>query len=214
MERENGDLGGAPAQERGGGEPRGERAPAVLREMIAHLRQDRARLCRECARHIAEGRLMTAMTQQQIHDEATAALDGYLAALELATPEAQQAHARDLAARLLSRGAEAQEVIGIALLLRDVLVGSLLASRRADVAHPSRILEAYEPAAARFAGALAIVLLKEREGLVRQQQGAILELLEIAAAHQSGALAVSARGELPSPEGPEPRARAGGCSES
>lgn len=167
---------------------RAEPDPAALGELTAHLGRHRARLVDEWVHRIAGDRLLPAMARSEIGRAAEAAFDGYLAALR-AGPGAVRAYARDLCSRLLSRGAEIHDVMGIVLLLRDVLVRSLLQGTGKDPARLSRIVDAHEPAAESLPYAVAIALLEERERIIREQQVAIRELLEAAAARQSGASA-------------------------
>src|SRR5256886_14340823 len=94
-------------------------------------------------------RSLTAMTQEEIFAEATLVYDSYFAALETGTFEALQAYARNLSERIIPRGVETHEVVGIVLLLRDVLARSLFAKYQADYEKLNRILDAYEPAANR-----------------------------------------------------------------
>ena len=151
-------------------------APELLRELVAHLRQNRTQLREEWLRRIAETRLLTAMTKEEIFAEATSVYDSYVEALETGTFEALQAYARNLSERIIPRGVETHEVIGIVLLLRDVLARSLFAKYQADFEKLNRILDAYEPAANRIANTVAVGFVQERERVIRQQQEAIREL--------------------------------------
>ncbi|HXJ46635.1 MAG TPA: STAS domain-containing protein [Candidatus Dormibacteraeota bacterium] len=156
--------------------PRNEAPPELLRELVAHLRQNRTQLREEWLRRISETRLLTAMTKEEIFAEATSVYDSYVEALETGTFEALQAYARNLSERIIPRGVETHEVIGIVLLLRDVLARSLFAKYQADFEKLNRILDAYEPAANRIANTVAVGFVQERERVIRQQQEAIREL--------------------------------------
>src|SRR5215475_765753 len=145
----------------------------LLRELVAHLRQNRTQLREEWARRITEAKLLTVMGQEEIFAEATAVYDNYVEALESGTFEALQAYARNLSERIIPRGVETDEVIGIVLLLRDVLARSLFAKYQADFALLNRILDAYEPAANRIANTVAVGFVQERERVIREQQEAI-----------------------------------------
>jgi len=155
---------------------RNEAPPELLRELVAHLRQNRTHLREEWLRRISETRLLTAMTKEEIFAEATSVYDSYVEALETGTFEALQAYARNLSERIIPRGVETHEVIGIVLLLRDVLARSLFAKHQADFEKLNRILDAYEPAANRIANTVAVGFVQERERVIRQQQEAIREL--------------------------------------
>ncbi|TLZ31811.1 MAG: anti-anti-sigma factor, partial [Gammaproteobacteria bacterium] len=112
----------------------------LLRELVAHLRQNRTLLREEWVARIAEAQLLTAMTQEEIFAEATSVYDSYVAALETGTFEALQAYARNLSERIIPRGVETHEVVGIVLLLRDVLARSLFAKYQTDFEKLNRIL--------------------------------------------------------------------------
>lgn len=155
---------------------RSEASSELLRELVAHLRQNRTQLREEWVGRISETRLLTAMTKDEIFAEATSVYDSYVEALETETFEALQAYARNLSERIIPRGVETHEVVGIVLLLRDVLARSLFAKYQADFNKLNRILDAYEPAANRIANTVAVGFVQERERVIRQQQEAIREL--------------------------------------
>ena len=158
------------------GDPPAESTAALMRELVAHLRETRTQLRQEWARRILEARLLTAMTQEEIFAEATSVYDNYVEALETGTFEALQAYARNLSERIIPRGVETNEVVGIVLLLRDVLARSLFAKYHTDFNVLNRILDAYEPAANRIAITVAVGFVQERERTIREQQEAIREL--------------------------------------
>jgi rsbT co-antagonist protein RsbR len=153
-----------------------EGTAALLRELVAHLRENRTQLREEWARRITESRLLTAMTKDEIFAEATSVYDNYVEVLETGSVEALQAYARNLSERIIPRGVETNEVVGIVLLLRDVLARSLFSKYRADFGLLNRVLDAYEPAANRIANTVAVGFVQERERIIRQQQEAIREL--------------------------------------
>src|SRR5213075_3124160 len=148
----------------------------LLRELVAHLRQNRTQLREEWVNRISETRLLTAMTKEEIFAEATSVYDSYVEALETHTLEALQAYAQNLSERIIPRGVETHEVVGIVLLLRDVLARSLFATYHEDFNKLNRILDAYEPAANRIAITVAVGFVQERERIIREQQEAIREL--------------------------------------
>src|ERR671914_330233 len=94
-------------------------------------------------------------------------------ATETGSVEALQAYARDLSERIIPRGVETDEVVGIVLLLRDVLARSLFEKYQSDFGILNRVLDAYEPAANRIANTVAVSYVRERERIIRQQQDAI-----------------------------------------
>jgi rsbT co-antagonist protein RsbR len=149
---------------------------ALLRELVSHLRQHRTELREEWARRITQAKLLTAMSNDEIFAEATSVYDNYVEALETGTFEALQAYARNLSERIIPRGVQTDEVVGIVLLLRDVLARSLFAKYQNDFKLLNRILDAYEPAANRIANTVAVGFVQERERIIRQQQEAIREL--------------------------------------
>ena len=56
-------------------QPLSESSIALLRELVAHLRQSRTQLREEWARRITEAQLLTAMSKDEIFAEATAVYD-------------------------------------------------------------------------------------------------------------------------------------------
>ena len=149
---------------------------ALRSELVAHLREARTQLRQEWARRILEARLLTAMTQEEIFAEATSVYDNYVEALETDSFEALQTYARSLSERIIPRGVETNEVVGIVLLLRDVLARSLFSKYHADFDILNHVLDAYEPAANRIAITVAVGFVQERERTIREQQEAIREL--------------------------------------
>jgi rsbT co-antagonist protein RsbR len=152
----------------------GEASAALLRELVAHLRQNRTQLREEWARRITEAQLLTAMTKDEIFTEATSVYDNYVEVLETGSVEALQAYARDLSERIIPRGVETHEVVGIVLLLRDVLARSLFKKYQGELLN--EVLDAYEPAANRIANTVAVSFVQQRERVIRQQEEAIREL--------------------------------------
>src|SRR5438309_7173291 len=153
-----------------------ETSAALLRELVAHLRQNRTHLREEWARRITDAQLLTAMSKEEIFSEATTVYDNYVAVLETGSVEAFQDYARNLSERIIPRGVETHEVLGIVLLLRDVLARSLFEKYQSDFDLLNRVLDAYEPAANRIANTVAVGFVQERERIIRQQQEAIREL--------------------------------------
>src|ERR1700757_2764024 len=149
----------------------------LLPQLVQHLRQNRTVLREEWARRIAEAELLTAMSPEELFSEATAVYDNYVEVLETGSVEALQAYARDLSERIIPRGVETDEVLGIVLLLRDVLARSLFEKYQSDFEMLNRVLDAYEPAANRIANTVGVSFVQERERIIRQQQEAIRELL-------------------------------------
>src|SRR5213592_841148 len=145
----------------------------LLRELVAHLRQHRTELREEWARRITDAKLLTAMSREEIFAEATSVYNNYVETLETGTLETLHAYARNLSERIIPRGVETHEVVGIVLLLRDVLARSLFAKYRSDFKLLNRILDAYEPAANRIANTVAVGFVQERERVIREQQEAI-----------------------------------------
>jgi len=158
------------------GQPTLESTTALLRELVSILRENRTELRQEWARRITESRLLTAMTREEIFAEATTVYDNYVAVLETGSVEALQAYARDLSERIIPRGVETQEVLGVVLLLRDVLARALFKKYQLNFDLLNQVLDAYEPAANRIANTVAVGFVQERERIIRQQQEAIREL--------------------------------------
>ena len=157
-------------------EARGDDEDVLLPELVAHLREHRTRLRQEWTGRIGEAHLLQAMTNQEVAAETTSVYDNYVEVLETGSVEALQHYARDLSERIIPRGVETNEVVGIVLLLRDVLARSLFEKYQRDFGLLNRVLDAYEPAANRIANTVAVSFVDERERVIRQQQDAILEL--------------------------------------
>lgn len=151
-------------------------AAAVMPELVAHLRENRTQLREEWARRITEAKLLTAMTKDEIFAEATSIYDNYVDVLETGAVEALGAYARNLSERIIPRGVETNEVVGIVLLLRDVLARSLFKKYESNFDVLNRVLDTYEPAANRIAVTVAVGFVQERERIIREQQRAIREL--------------------------------------
>jgi rsbT co-antagonist protein RsbR len=148
----------------------------LLPQLVAHLREHRTRLRQEWATRIHQAHLLQAMTAQEMAAETTLVYDNYVEVLETGSVEALQHYARDLSERIIPRGVETHEVVGIVLLLRDVLARSLFEKYQRDFALLNRVLDAYEPAANRIANTVAVSFVEERERIIRQQQDSIREL--------------------------------------
>src|SRR5919197_2432883 len=154
----------------------GSRAPTrrkLLREPVAHLRRNREQLRTDWARRIQEAQLLTAMSKREIYSETEAVYDNYLEVLETGSVQAMKAYAQNLSGRIIPRGVETHEVLGIVLLLRDVLARSLFKKYHRDMEMLERILDAYEPAANRIANTVGVSFVEERERIIRQQREAM-----------------------------------------
>src|SRR2546426_3914582 len=133
-----------------------ESTAALLRELVAHLDQNRSQLREEWARRITRAQLLTAMSREEIFADTTLVYDNYVEVLETGSVEALQAYARSLSERIIPRGVQTHEVVGIVLLLRDVLARSLFKKYQGDFDLLNKVLDAYEPAANRIANTVAV----------------------------------------------------------
>jgi rsbT co-antagonist protein RsbR len=150
--------------------------PRLLSELVAHLREERTPLREEWTRRITDAQLLSVMRPEEIFSEVTAVYDNYVDALETGSVEALEAYAKSLSERIIPRGVETHEVLGIVLLLRDVLARSLFEKYQEDASLLNRVLDAYEPAANRIAVTVGVSFVQERERVIGQQQAAIREL--------------------------------------
>ncbi len=157
-------------------EGRSDNDRELLPQLVAHLRDNRTELRQEWASRITRADLLSSMTPQEIFSEATSVYDNYVEVLETGSVQALQHYARDLSERIIPRGVETHEVVGIVLLLRDVLARSLFEKYQSDFPLLDRVLDAYEPAANRIANTVAVSFVQERERVIREQQDAIREL--------------------------------------
>ena len=149
---------------------------SLLHELVAHLRQHLTPLREEWTRRITDAQLLSVMTADEIFSEVTAVYDNYVDALETGSIEALEAYAKNLSERIIPRGVETHEVLGVVLLLRDVLARSLFETYQRDSELLNRVLDVYEPAANRIAVTVGVSFVQERERVIRQQQSAIREL--------------------------------------
>lgn len=161
-------MGDAPEQK--------EDANSLLHELVEYLRQNRGDLREEWVRRITNEQLLSVMTAEEIFSEVTAVYDNYVDALETGSVETLQAYARDLSERIVPRGVETHEVLGIVLLLRDVLARALFTNYQRNTELLNQILDAYEPAANRIAVTVGVSFVEERERVIREQQEAMREL--------------------------------------
>jgi rsbT co-antagonist protein RsbR len=148
----------------------------LLQELVAYLRENRTKLREEWAQRISDAELLQVMSDEEIFSEATEVYDNYMDALESGSVENLQTYARELSERIIPRGVETDEVLGIVLLLRDALARSLFARYQEDMDLLNRILDAYEPAANRIAVTVGVSFVQERERVISEQQDAIREL--------------------------------------
>jgi rsbT co-antagonist protein RsbR len=151
-------------------------ANSLLLELVGSLRDERTELREEWARRISEAELLSVMSDEEIFSEATEVYDNYVDALETGSIETLQTYARELSEKIIRRGVETHEVLGIVLLLRDVLARSLFAKYQDDLELLNRILDAYEPAANRIAVTVGVSFVEERERVIHDQQEALREL--------------------------------------
>lgn len=153
-----------------------DQSEASLEELVAYLRQKRPELREQWAARISEAQLLRVMSQEEIFTEVSAVYDNYVDALETGSVETLQAYARELSERIIRRGVETHEVLGIVLLLRDVLARSLFLRYEKDPRRLDHVLDIYEPAANRVAVTVGVSFVEERERIIREQQAAIREL--------------------------------------
>src|SRR5215203_6930805 len=152
---------------------------SLLHELVDYLRQNRTELREEWVRRITDAQLLSVMTPEEIFSEVTAVYDNYVDVLETGSVESLQAYARDLSERIIRRGVETDEVLGIVLLLRDVLARSLFVRYHGDPGLLPRVLDVYEPAANRIAVTVGVSFVEERERMIREQQAAIRQRAEM-----------------------------------
>jgi rsbT co-antagonist protein RsbR len=152
------------------------RPDPVLEELVAYLRESRTEMREEWARRIADAELLGVMSDDEIFSEATEVYDNYVDALETGSVESLEAYARELSERIIPRGVETDEVLGIVLLLRDVLARALFTKYDGDQDQLNRVLDAYEPAANRIAVVVSVSFVEERERVISEQQQALREL--------------------------------------
>ncbi|MBV9196252.1 MAG: STAS domain-containing protein [Solirubrobacterales bacterium] len=155
---------------------RSEEDESLLRELVSYLRDHRTELRETWASKISEAKLLQVMSEDEIFSEATEVYDNYVDALETGSVEALEAYARELSERIIPRGVQTDEVLGIVLLLRDLLARSLFDQHQGDPDLLARVLDSYEPAANRIAVTVGVSFVEERERVISEQQEALREL--------------------------------------
>jgi rsbT co-antagonist protein RsbR len=148
----------------------------LLHELVEYLRENREDLVEEWVRRITDAQLLGVMSDEEIRSEMSSVYDNYVDALETGSVETLQAYARDLSERIIERGVETDEVLGIVLLLRDVLARALFANYGQDGELLNQVLDAYEPAANRIVVTVGVSFVEERERVISEQQKAIRKL--------------------------------------
>jgi len=166
--------------------------------LVSHLRDNRTGLREEWAQRITDAQLLSAMSEEEIFSEVTSVFDKYVDTLETGSVESLQEYAEDLSERIIPRGVETHEVLGIVLLLRDVLARSLFQKYQEDFELLNRVLDAYEPAANRIAVIVGVSFVQERERVIGQQQATIRELSTPVLQVRERLLALPIIGELDS----------------
>lgn len=165
-----------PDEQRADASAEERRSDPVLEELIVHLRESRTEMREEWARRIREAELLSVMSDDEIFSEATAVYDNYVDALETGSLETLETYARELSERIIPRGVETDEVLGVVLLLRDVLARVLFTKYEGDRDQLNRVLDSYEPAANRIAVVVGVSFVEERERVIQEQQQALREL--------------------------------------
>src|SRR2546428_686849 len=131
----------------------------LLRELVAHLRENRTQLREEWARRITEAKLLTAMTPDEIFAEATAVYDNYLEALETGSIEALEAYARNLSDGIIdpqrARQLTEQLLRGIRVNRAKVVVIDITGVPAMDASVANHLVQTVE--ASRLLGATVIV---------------------------------------------------------
>ena len=178
--------------------PRTDGDDSCLPELVSHLRDNRTRLREEWAQRITDAQLLGAMSEEEIFSEVTSVFDKYVDTLETGSVESLQEYAEDLSERIIPRGVETHEVLGIVLLLRDVLARSLFQKYQENFELLNRVLDAYEPAANRIAVIVGVSFVHERERVLGQQQATIRELSTPVLQVRERLLALPIIGELDS----------------
>jgi len=178
--------------------PRTDGDDSCLPELVSHLRDNRTRLREEWAQRITDAQLLGAMSEEEIFSEVTSVFDKYVDTLETGSVESLQEYAEDLSERIIPRGVETHEVLGIVLLLRDVLARSLFQKYQENFELLNRVLDAYEPAANRIAVIVGVSFVHEREREIGQQQATIRELSTPVLQVRERLLALPIIGELDS----------------
>jgi rsbT co-antagonist protein RsbR len=146
---------------------------ALMKELVTHFRQGGTHLCQEWVHRIERARLLTSLSRDEVKLFANTVYQDYVNALETEAHEVLKAYAQKPVRRIVPRRVEINEVVGIVLLLRDVLLRSLIVRYQEDLARLNCVLDVYEPAANEIATTVALGFVREREHIIREQQEAI-----------------------------------------
>ncbi|MBZ5515560.1 MAG: STAS domain-containing protein [Acidobacteriia bacterium] len=156
----------------------------LMRELVAHFREQRDTLRREWVEQMKAKGLLAGLTPAETETESVTIYDTCVGCLETGKYDGAQAYATRMAERGVLRGMTPEQILGGLLTLRDVYGRSLFHRYHRDIARLSAALDIYEPVANKILAIVALafieerekVVREEREKLVRQQQEAIREL--------------------------------------
>lgn len=155
----------------------GKEAPdSLLRELVAHFRDNRDPLRRQWLEMMTAKGLLEGLTPGEAETESATIYDTCIDCLDTGTYESAQIYATKMAERGVLRGMTTEQILGGMLTLRDVYGRSLFDRYLSSPARLAAALDAYEPVGNNILAVVALAFIEERERVVRQQQEAIREL--------------------------------------
>lgn len=158
------------------GQPKDRGTESLVRELVAHFREQREALRRQWVEQMTAKGLLAGLTPQETDTESITIYDTCIACLETGKYDGAQTYAAKMAERAVLRGMTTEQAIGGLLTLHNVYGRSLFERYQRDMARLSAALDVYEPVANRILSIVALGFIEEREKVVRQQLEAIREL--------------------------------------
>ena len=158
------------------GQPRDKSIESLVRELVAHLREQREVLRRQWITQMTAKGLLAGRTAQEAETESVTIYDTCVGCLETGQYDGAGTYATKMAERAVLRGMTTEQAIGGLLTLRDVYGRSLFERYQRDMGKLSATLDVFEPVANKILSIVALAFIEEREKVVRQQLEAIREL--------------------------------------
>ncbi|MGH7409181.1 MAG: sensor histidine kinase [Candidatus Methylomirabilales bacterium] len=176
------------APSRGKGPPSLPKGEELLRDLVAHLREDRDALRQALVSEMITRGLLKGLTPHEGEAEAATISDALVECLETGRYHSAQAYAHAVAERGVIRGIGAKHVIGGLLALRDICSRALYKRYHRRPGELVRALDMYEPVVNRILTIVALAFVQEREKAVgrgREQLAALVEAGMTLAAERS-----------------------------
>ncbi|MBI4312759.1 MAG: STAS domain-containing protein [Chloroflexi bacterium] len=172
---QNAAAGNSPAQPRQASS-RTREARQVVADLVEQFQREKDELRAEWAKRVLDDNLLTALSRDETENETRAIYDQYLDALKTGDLSGVQAYSQNLSERLIPRGVDIKEAMGLVLHLRDVLTRATRVSHVGSVELLEDHIGALVAAVNEITITVAVGFVQERERVIREQQEAIREL--------------------------------------